>query len=248
MEDNLQKDETMPRERRIPIMFSEEELAEIDEWRFANHIATRAGAVRRLCRIALLTEDALEDVVDKSFEGLELQLALVDDALEAERQLRHPQLSDVKYTADEIGQLAGYCTSGLSNASDNYEVVHRMLVTLYNAVAPLASAKTISAGDKASSAEIEREHEAVAKFEEARERRSENRFLVIALESLSAEEKAQLERMSDDEEDRFWGEQIAALKAEEAADPHAFAKNRGLLAFWQTDQWRAMAREKMGLE
>lgn len=42
-----------PRQNRIPIMMSDAELSEIDDWRFANHVATRADAVRRLCQIAI---------------------------------------------------------------------------------------------------------------------------------------------------------------------------------------------------
>ncbi|MCY1741170.1 hypothetical protein [Ensifer sp. SL37] len=36
------------RDKRVPIMFSSEELEMIDTWRFANRIATRSEAVRRL--------------------------------------------------------------------------------------------------------------------------------------------------------------------------------------------------------
>ncbi|TPJ27162.1 hypothetical protein [Mesorhizobium sp. B2-8-3] len=42
-----------PRENRIPIMMADEELSAIDDWRFANRIATRSDAVRRLVQIAL---------------------------------------------------------------------------------------------------------------------------------------------------------------------------------------------------
>lgn len=44
------------RPNRIPFMLSDAELAAIDEWRFANKIATRAEAIRRLCQIALEVE------------------------------------------------------------------------------------------------------------------------------------------------------------------------------------------------
>ncbi|SCX00920.1 hypothetical protein DSM25558_0198 [Agrobacterium sp. DSM 25558] len=45
-----------PRENRVPIMMSEEELRAIDDWRFENRIATRSDAVRRLVQIALRFE------------------------------------------------------------------------------------------------------------------------------------------------------------------------------------------------
>lgn len=46
------------RERRIPIMFSLEELERIDDWRFENRIATRANAVRQLVERGLLSSKA----------------------------------------------------------------------------------------------------------------------------------------------------------------------------------------------
>ena len=43
-----------PRENRVPIMMSEDELASIDDWRFANRIATRSDPIRRLCQIGMI--------------------------------------------------------------------------------------------------------------------------------------------------------------------------------------------------
>lgn len=42
------------RDKRVPIMFSQEELEMIDDWRFSNRIATRAEAVRRLVTAGML--------------------------------------------------------------------------------------------------------------------------------------------------------------------------------------------------
>lgn len=44
---------TDKRQNRIPIMLSDQELADIDGWRFENRVATRAEAVRRLLRLAI---------------------------------------------------------------------------------------------------------------------------------------------------------------------------------------------------
>jgi hypothetical protein len=38
-----------PRENRVPIMMSEDELRIIDDWRFENRVATRSSAIRQLC-------------------------------------------------------------------------------------------------------------------------------------------------------------------------------------------------------
>lgn len=41
------------RQNRIPIMFSNDELTSIDDWRFENRVASRAEAIRRLVCFAL---------------------------------------------------------------------------------------------------------------------------------------------------------------------------------------------------
>lgn len=48
-----------PRENRVPIMMSDAELKAIDDWRFANRVATRSEAVRRLCQIGIQIEEPL---------------------------------------------------------------------------------------------------------------------------------------------------------------------------------------------
>lgn len=42
-----------PRENRVPIMMSDNEVASIDDWRYRNRVATRSDAIRRLCQISL---------------------------------------------------------------------------------------------------------------------------------------------------------------------------------------------------
>lgn len=70
----------MSREHRIPIMFSADELAAIDEHRFTNRIASRAAAVRSLCLDAMAKDespalaamlDALHDAADRLAENVE---------------------------------------------------------------------------------------------------------------------------------------------------------------------------------
>jgi hypothetical protein len=48
-----------PRENRVPIMMSDDELAQIDDWRFGNRVATRSDAIRRLCQMALSLDKKL---------------------------------------------------------------------------------------------------------------------------------------------------------------------------------------------
>lgn len=41
------------RQNRVPIMMTDDELVVIDDWRFANRVASRSDAIRRLCKIGL---------------------------------------------------------------------------------------------------------------------------------------------------------------------------------------------------
>ena len=47
--------DTEPKDVRLPLMMTRSELAAIDTWRHANHIATRAEAMRRLIKFGLET-------------------------------------------------------------------------------------------------------------------------------------------------------------------------------------------------
>jgi hypothetical protein len=54
------------RETRLQIMLDNEELAAIDDWRFAQRMPSRAAAVRRLLRIGLESEKAPIDPSQQS--------------------------------------------------------------------------------------------------------------------------------------------------------------------------------------
>lgn len=53
-----------PRENRIPIMMSDDELKAVDDWRYSNRIATRSDAIRRLCQMALVLDSQLKPLHD----------------------------------------------------------------------------------------------------------------------------------------------------------------------------------------
>lgn len=47
-----------PRDQRVPVMMSEDEVAAIDAWRFDNRVGTRSEAIRLLCKAGLKKEQA----------------------------------------------------------------------------------------------------------------------------------------------------------------------------------------------
>ncbi|WP_425665716.1 hypothetical protein [Sinorhizobium fredii] len=57
-----------PRENRVPIMMSDEELKLIDDWRYKNRVATRSDAVRRLARIGTAVDEWV-DTADQQMEA-----------------------------------------------------------------------------------------------------------------------------------------------------------------------------------
>jgi len=65
-----------PRENRVPIMMSDAELTKVDDWRFANRIATRSDAIRRLCQLGLILHSELM--------GLDTDIEMLDKPLSNE--------------------------------------------------------------------------------------------------------------------------------------------------------------------
>ncbi len=72
-----------PRENRVPIMMSDEELKAIDDWRFENHIATRSDAIRRLCRSAFVAMDSFPSAREGAETALTQAYDLHDEILNA---------------------------------------------------------------------------------------------------------------------------------------------------------------------
>lgn len=72
-----------PRNHRVPMMMSEEELSAIDDWRYSNRIATRSDAIRRLCKMALIDEE-LAPQQTKEMEALTGALMPLIEIIEAD--------------------------------------------------------------------------------------------------------------------------------------------------------------------
>lgn len=83
------------RENRIHMYLSNEERDAIDDWRYANRVATRSEAIRRLCQIGLTFDQSRSDLVatymtaqDAATRIVELsKRAAEDEITEAEKEL-----------------------------------------------------------------------------------------------------------------------------------------------------------------
>lgn len=88
-----------PRENRVPIMMSDEELTRIDDWRFENRVNTRSEAIRRLCVQGLMVEQFQRTMV--------LGVALVVERFEKEWEKKDIDnfVHSLRQTASVSGEL-----------------------------------------------------------------------------------------------------------------------------------------------
>ncbi len=92
-----------PRENRVPIMMSDDELTSIDDWRFANRVATRSEAVRRLLRIGLALDHGTP-AINKAGNALSAEMEAVGRVIE-ELSLKNPALTESEAVAKNADQL-----------------------------------------------------------------------------------------------------------------------------------------------
>lgn len=80
----FESDMVEPRENRIHMMLSHDELTAIDDWRFANKVATRSEAIRRLCQIGMAYEEKSAELADNAASGINIIGTLMSQIAEAE--------------------------------------------------------------------------------------------------------------------------------------------------------------------
>ncbi|MBY3590591.1 hypothetical protein HJA87_11950 [Rhizobium bangladeshense] len=238
------------RENRIPIMFSEEELADIDEWRHNNRIATRADAVRRLCKIALFAEQELEQVVDNASAGVDVLSNHSYQLHEVFRLIINRETYGMTFDRDQLWDVFKLAREQADVAEEGIRGLHTMLVTIYNAIVALVEARSIRGAQRKSQEVIDKANAAIdqAKMRKAeREAQSEeNRYLFLATRFETDADRAAYERLSEEEKEDYLGDQIEALREEEDADPIAFAERYGIdnRKFWEKPEWLELLEKR----
>ena len=116
-----------PRENRVPIMMSDEELTAIDDWRFAQRVATRSDAVRRLCQIGLALserESRLKQIKDKGMDAAKGVGAAMKAFSESDEDI---SLQDTDYfdRLDELLSVVFDFSREMVFLSKNVEVAQR---------------------------------------------------------------------------------------------------------------------------
>lgn len=233
-----------PRENRIPIMFSEDELTDIDEWRHENRIATRADAVRRLCKIALFIEQELEPVVDTANEGVAV---LAGQSLYLSKifsEVINRETYGMTFDRDQLWDIFTVARENADVAEEGLRGLHSTLVAIYNAVAAMVDARTVKSGQRRAEAVVEEANESFRKLEEANSRREkqseENRYLSMVFHSESENDRQAYEAIPEDQKDAYLEQKIDELRNEEAADPEGFAARYGIDSrkFWEKPEWQ----------
>lgn len=125
--------------KRLQMVITEDELAAIDEWRFAKHIGSRSEAIRRLCAVALGALNGIDKLkqmaVDASAQALDdyehiggLERGFIQDAVEGnEHGLDYEQaknllldLTQRAYWQEQNTRYLNRIIAGLSDTLDTF--------------------------------------------------------------------------------------------------------------------------------
>ncbi|RUW72013.1 hypothetical protein EN858_17625 [Mesorhizobium sp. M4B.F.Ca.ET.215.01.1.1] len=234
-----------PRENRVPIMMSEEEIAAIEEWRFANRINTRSDAIRRLCKIGLFISNELEQAVDLATDGVTVMSEQMKDAIWLQRLLINPETSDLLFTQGELREAMEQGYEHNSNGLDGVSGLQAILVTFYNVIIDIITARTLKGADKAVQKRIADANEAVDKAAEQKKYSEENKYIGLISFHETLKENEMYQALSDEEQEAYLEKRISEMKAEEEADPSAFARKYGFEPFWLKSGWATRIRRRM---
>ncbi|TFF27532.1 hypothetical protein E3C22_03480 [Jiella endophytica] len=234
-----------PRENRVPIMMSEEELQAIDDWRFENRIATRSDAIRRLCKIGLVADQELDQIVDIASNGVSTLVEQSADIATAYKSLVNFDTENVLFGRSEVIDILDLAFDHADVAERGMIGLHAMLVTLFGIINSIVDAATLSDGMRESERRIAEASEATENAIAKQKEREENRYISIHVNNESSEQREVYEKLSDEEKDKFWEGRIAELKALEEADPEDFAKRFDIAPpFWEQPGWLTRLQER----
>nr|WP_313023084.1 hypothetical protein [Brucella intermedia] len=118
-----------PRENRVPIMMSDEELTAIDDWRYENRISTRSDAVRRLVQIGLRVDRHFDALYDNLNDLRDLMPRMIDN------------LDNTVNGADDEAYSTRALTEVLMTFMNQAEAQKRMINLLYGVLGEAATLK-----------------------------------------------------------------------------------------------------------
>lgn len=140
---------------RLHMLISPNEIAAIDDYRFAHRISTRAEAVRRLCQIGLLVGPHTQSVTDAVIEISEELQSLDEQVAGIWRALANPMLKGDTVDRESILSHMDGFLEGISNLGDRIEGVSTALIALHNGVVDVSESVSLKEGNKALDESIE---------------------------------------------------------------------------------------------
>lgn len=163
-----------PRENRIPIMMSDDELNAIDDWRFAMRIGTRAEAVRRLCQVGLFLGSQVETITDNVSDLSDATSALENQAFEIWRHVASPVLPGDVLNREAVVKTLETLIENISEVGGGIEHLSQVLTALYVSIVGIANLDRDEAKKKTTEAMTEL-NETLEKLHDLRSKMKENR-------------------------------------------------------------------------
>lgn len=200
--------------QRIPIMMTEAELKEIDDWSFENRIRSRGEAIRRLCKIGLLANSELEEITNGVAH---IHHKIIDDHFQTLRSM--VELSRQGGTLDQktVRNVFNEVQLRSIDTAESSEIVYTMISALLDALEPMASAKTIEQADQDSAQALSAANERIQEMLD-RDNETEQALREVEVWSkISPEEIDAYRLMSGEEREDFMAARIAKLQADRAS-------------------------------
>ncbi len=164
-----------PRENRVPIMMSEDELKAVDDWRFANRIATRSDAIRRLCQIGLLAGSELDGLSDAALEISTATHQLDEQTFDLWTRILTPVWKGETLNRAAVAELFKTLSANVAQVDAAADDVSSILVGLYRAAAGITRAGDLVEGKEISDKIIEETNANLAKMRELRAESEQSR-------------------------------------------------------------------------
>lgn len=182
-------------------MMTAEELAEIDNWRFARHIATRSDAIRRAARNGVWVENDVADLAERTeviYDEIYAKYIEVRQWVswfEDDRQTEAPPLTPL-----EVLDRVSWWLQGILDDAERLDI---QALALNNRLVGAATAphdRGSRVARRRAMAEAEKRRE---EYLERTKEFASNQAIAWVHENMSDEERAIYDQMTDDEQEAY---------------------------------------------
>ena len=197
-----------PRDNRIPIMMSHDELTAIDDWRFANRVATRSDAIRRLAQMALAVQPLIMgDAMDQAEQIAEAINATQNEFFELRKAVRAGLFAETATPENILDDVS----AELREISDQAYWLQLQLLEVNNMMFDIAGSPHALAKRKARKTreviDVDRD-----KLLSGREEGYDNMILFAVTNAMTPEQRAAYDDMDEEAQESFLDARTAAVK------------------------------------